>query len=94
MSRPGCNGSACPPMLAHRSFARWHARHLSEPLPLPSVGHRRERVVHSLLEKLQPDMITLDLDAFGVMDKNSAVCQCNATNKTRRECDKTRREFA
>lgn len=56
--------------------------------PYENKKAQRERVVHSLLEKLQPDMITLDLDAFGVMDKNSAE-----TFQSERKAMRETREF-
>lgn len=39
--------------------------------PFESKKQRREKTVVSLLEKLQPDMITLDQSVFGLMDKDS-----------------------
>lgn len=41
--------------------------------PFETTKQRREKTVVSLLEKLQPDMITLDENIFGLMDKNSKV---------------------
>merc|ERR1740115_564249 len=39
--------------------------------PFETKKQRREKTVVSLLEKLQPDMITLDQSVFGLMDKDS-----------------------
>jgi len=41
--------------------------------PFETKKQRRERTVVSLLEKLQPDMITLDPNMFGLMDKESKI---------------------
>lgn len=39
--------------------------------PFQTNKQRREATVHSLLEKLQPDMITLNTNMFGMMNKAS-----------------------
>lgn len=39
--------------------------------PFETNKQRREATVHSLLDKLQPSMITLDTNMFGLMDKKS-----------------------
>lgn len=41
--------------------------------PFQTNKQRRESTVHSLLEKLQPDMITLERQMFGMMSKSSKV---------------------
>jgi len=43
--------------------------------PFESTRQRRETVVHSLLEKLQPDMITLDPTAIGGVDSAPLAVQ-------------------
>jgi U3 small nucleolar RNA-associated protein 7 len=40
--------------------------------PYQTVKQRRETEVHSLLEKIQPGMITLDTSFIGTVDKTSA----------------------
>jgi U3 small nucleolar RNA-associated protein 7 len=39
--------------------------------PFATRAQTREATVHSLLDKLQPDMITLDQNMFGLMDRKS-----------------------
>lgn len=39
--------------------------------PFQTNKQRREATVHALLDKLQPDMITLDSNMFGMMNKKS-----------------------
>jgi len=39
--------------------------------PFENKSQKRERTVHQLLDKLQPDMISMDPTVFGVMDKKS-----------------------
>jgi U3 small nucleolar RNA-associated protein 7 len=41
--------------------------------PYQNKSQRREKTVHSLLDKLQPDMITIDTGVFGLMDKESST---------------------
>jgi len=41
--------------------------------PFENKKQRREATVHRLLDKLQPDMITLDPTVFGMMDRQSQV---------------------
>jgi U3 small nucleolar RNA-associated protein 7 len=41
--------------------------------PFQTKNQRREATVHSLLDKLQPDMISLNQNLFGMMDKKSRV---------------------
>ena len=39
--------------------------------PFQNKNQRREKTVHALLDKLQPEMITIDENVFGLMDKAS-----------------------
>lgn len=47
----------------------------SEADPYETKARRREREVHSLLDKIQPDMITLDPDTMGQLDTRASRAQ-------------------
>jgi len=53
------------PGAGHSNFDSFEAN------PFETRKQRRETTVHALLDRLQPDMITLDANMFGLMNKKS-----------------------